>query len=353
MSSVKDFLYDKDNNIEVQYVKQLYQRPVKPKYTPTYPHLDKDVWHQADLLYLPNDKGYEYALVVADVGTRLVDAEPIKDKTSNTVKKALNKIYRRGILNKPERMSIDKGTEFKGNFLKMLEEMDIQVKVAKTGRSRMLAIVERKNQTIGKVLHQLIVRDEVMTGEASSAWTGYLPELIKEINDIVKKNMNKKKVKEATTPLLEPNTVLLDIGTPVRVALDKPKSFQGTKLSGRFRSSDIRFDPDIRKIENIYLKVGQPPMYILDDDPHIAYTADQLQVANINITPQLKENVDSVRLEVEKILDRKEENGITLYLIKWKKLPKKQASWEARENIYEDIKRMVDNFDKKLVKHTI
>jgi len=41
--------------------------------------------HQADLLFLPHDRGYKYALVVVDLGSRLVDAAPLKSKKADEV----------------------------------------------------------------------------------------------------------------------------------------------------------------------------------------------------------------------------------------------------------------------------
>ena len=40
---------------------------------------------KADLLFLPNDNGYKYLLVVVDIATRKTDAEPIKNKDNTTL----------------------------------------------------------------------------------------------------------------------------------------------------------------------------------------------------------------------------------------------------------------------------
>ena len=66
------------------------------------PHIQndtKDAIHQADLLFLPDDDGYKYTLVVIDLATSTLDAEPLKNKESKTVGKALKKIYKRKFLN--------------------------------------------------------------------------------------------------------------------------------------------------------------------------------------------------------------------------------------------------------------
>ena len=48
--------------------------------------------------------------------------------------------------------------------------------------------------------------------------------------------------------------------------------------------------------------------------------------------------------EVEKILDRKETNGVPLYRIKWKGYPLSASSWEPLENL-DTVLDMVQEFD--------
>ena len=54
--------------------------------------------HQADLLFLPEDKGYKYALVVVDIATGKTDIEPLKTKQSKEVLDAMKRIYKRKYL---------------------------------------------------------------------------------------------------------------------------------------------------------------------------------------------------------------------------------------------------------------
>ena len=44
---------------------------------------------QADLLYLPDDNGFKYLLVVVDLGSRLMDAEALKNRDAITVRNAM------------------------------------------------------------------------------------------------------------------------------------------------------------------------------------------------------------------------------------------------------------------------
>ena len=103
-----------DNNL----VNNLTEVPKKEKNYAT-PHTTANVKYatmQADLLFLPEDDGYKYLLVVVDVATRLTDAEPLKNKEAKTVCNATKKIFRRKILQTPLRLEVDAGTEFKGDF---------------------------------------------------------------------------------------------------------------------------------------------------------------------------------------------------------------------------------------------
>jgi len=154
----KDFNFGNVKNkqqLKKQELVNLYKRPKKETYDET-PHFNQtyaaNVDHQADLLFLPIDNGYRYSLVVTDIATRLSDAVPLKNKSSKTVKDALKVIYKRGILKKPETLTMDSGAEFKGKVLDYLKNNGIAYKYAKPGRHRQVAMVERTNQYLGKGL---------------------------------------------------------------------------------------------------------------------------------------------------------------------------------------------------------
>lgn len=48
--------------------------------------------HQAELLFLPEDDGYRYALVVMDIGSRAMDAQQLKTKKPTEVLKTFRAI---------------------------------------------------------------------------------------------------------------------------------------------------------------------------------------------------------------------------------------------------------------------
>jgi predicted Zn-dependent protease with MMP-like domain len=106
--------------------------------------------------------------VLTDQGSRLVDIEPMKDRKSSDIVKALQEIFKRKILKKPKVITTDMGTEFKKDFNIALEKMGIEHKTAQSGRHRSVALAERKNQTIGKQIAKVLLQIELSTGNASS-----------------------------------------------------------------------------------------------------------------------------------------------------------------------------------------
>ena len=112
---------------ETSLVKKLMMKPIKdtreetPHFQRNYP---KDFIHQADLLYLPHEKGSKYVITVVDMSSRLVDAEPLKKRDADSVIEAIKIIYKRNILSMPKEMQTDAGAEFKGNFNAWLESND-------------------------------------------------------------------------------------------------------------------------------------------------------------------------------------------------------------------------------------
>jgi hypothetical protein len=102
--------------------------------------------------------------------------------------------------------------------------------------------------------------------------------------ELQKQKTRKKKKKDA--PYFMTSQPLLEVGTRVRVALDKPKDYiESNKLSGTFRATDPRWENRIRTITNIIINDNQPIMYKVSGLPSVAYTYNRLQVVPINEVP--------------------------------------------------------------------
>ena len=74
---------------------QLYKKPVpeSKKYMPQAQIFHPDVYYQGDVLYMPEDKGFKYMVVITDMYDGSIDAQPIKDVNKDDVLKAIKTIY--------------------------------------------------------------------------------------------------------------------------------------------------------------------------------------------------------------------------------------------------------------------
>lgn len=351
-----------EKTLNKQELYLLYKRPKKEKgdNRPSYDNVySKNVDHQADLLFLPHDEGFKYALVVTDVATRLSDAVPLKSKATAEIIKGFKEIYNRDILDLPMVMRTDSGSEFKGDVKKYFNKHGVGVKYGKPGRSRQLAVVEKTNQMLGNILLKRMQAQELLTGKTSTEWVEDLPGAIKLINK--KRERKPPKVPYGESKCEGDSCELLPLGTKVRAKLDKPIDYvSGKRVSGNFRSADIKWDPEIRIVKNYILLPGQTPLYQLNDikdddkiDQSVAYTKEQLQVV-----PDDEEAPDPSVIRgnpdtyvVQKILDKKKKNNRIYYKIKWKGYPESEATWESRANLIKEIPLIIKEYENKQKKN--
>ena len=285
MSLFQDFI--KKSTDKSYKNNKLFTIPMKEKPIET-PHIKNNIreanyLHQVDLLYLPTDKfGYKYAVVVVDVFNSKSDAEPLKSKTSLAVKGALEKIYKRNILEYPILIQFDSGSEFKGQVKTFFNEKSVSVKYTLTNRHRQNSIVEHKNKDIGGIIMKFQNMLELEKNKPVKEWVKYLPEIIEHLNKNIPKQ-NEKTLLDGDIQTTKRTEELLKIGDKVLVKLDYSiNAFDKTKLDEKFRSGDIRWNPKIRTIGKIILNPNMPPMYQLNEidkdkiDNSVAFTRLQL-----------------------------------------------------------------------------
>lgn len=260
---------------------------------------NKNIVHQADLLFLPHDEGYKYALVIVDLHDRTTNAYPLKSKQGSEIIEGFEKIYNGPYLKKPKRLLVDAGNEFKGDVKDWLTKNKIAIKTALPGRHSQQGIIENKNLVIGKALLKRQTAQELITGQPSTEWIDEIPKVIKALN--VKSKSIKEK-NNSNIPVCNGDAcILLEIGDIVRVALDEPRAADSNKkLSGKFRASDLRWEIKPRKITNIFLNPGMPPLYQVERKPTVSYTKNQLQLVNPNEKPPNNEYLNKkVKIEIK------------------------------------------------------
>lgn len=312
----------------------------KKNQMPTTLNGGTNLTHQADLLFLPNDDGYRYLLVAVDIGTRIIDAEPLKSKDSKVVRDALKKIYKRKIIKAPLRLEVDDGTEFKGDFKKHWNKV-LKIFTKLAGRHRSQAVVESKNGTIGEILNKAMLNDEIANDATSRKWVYLIPDVVKLINENFA-------VIPKPTPVDKPIRTnkytenLLSEGTKVRYQLDNPEDYvEGQRLHGRFRKGDIRWSRSTHTIVQISLRPSQPPMYLLSNMPvQVAFTKYQLQPVSDD---EVVNKRDAREQYAQRIISKKKEKGKTFYEVEWED---KTTSFEPRTQLIKEIPDMIRDFEK-------
>lgn len=309
--------------LDDQEITNLYKIPKKDK-GDAMPHItsfEPNQIHQCDILYLPDDDGYKYALVVVDDCTGLIDAEPMKGRTAQNALDGIKKIYERGILHLPSySLEVDDGSEFKGAFKKYITQKKIFLRVAQSGRHRQQGLVENRNHILGRAIGMYQTSIEIISEEPCTEWVNVLPEIVRVYNDTVKLRPKKKISNE---PLDQHGQELLEVGQKVRIQLDNPRNAtpDEKRLHGRFRATDVRWTIAPSKISEILLQPNRPVMYLVDGKKSVAYTRNQLQpISETEKAPDTKimKVPKSVKtFKVEKLLDKRTVGRKVQYLTKF------------------------------------
>lgn len=282
-------LKDKKANTEI---KALTKVPQKENVITT-PHIKNNIFqpdylNEVDLLYLPDDRGFKYALVVVDVYNSKCDSVALKVKSSAEVLEGLITIYgkKKPILNIPQVLQFDEGKEFKGAIVKFCKDEDIRAKYTLVNRHRQNAVVEHKNKEIGDVLLKFQAKKEIETGKVNKSWVKELPALIKYLNKHLPQRDTKKPIDDVLVDKYTRD--LIPLHTHVRSILDYPVSAHDNKrVASTFRSGDLRWNNKDRTVERIILNNNMPPMYQLNGpndglDNRVAFTRSNLQIISPN-----------------------------------------------------------------------
>lgn len=338
--------YEKEVLYNLMQPPRMDPRKTAPTITSWQPWFEQ----QADLLELPEDQGNKYALVVVDVHTGITDAEPLENKESATVRDAFKTIYERDIIKEmPKIIKTDAGTEFKGAVKKYFKDNKVLQRQALTNRHRQVALVERRNLTIGRALFQRMLAQELLSGETDKQWVDDLPQVVEYIN-----KYNKRKQSDEDADKLpkfdKHNKKLIPIGTKVRHVLDYPINLaDGERWAGNFRATDIRWNQHPKTITNILIMPNQPPLYILDDNNKVAYTRNQIQLVNDSEQWPIPDEVvrgDISKYVPEKILGNKIIKRKKHYLVKWRGYD--ETTWEPANTLKQDVPDMVNKYEKSL-----
>ena len=302
----------------------------------------------ADLLELPNTKqGYHYLLVVVDLWSREIEFQQLKTKEAAEVKKALIKIFNRGIvgpLKSPAQLQTDGGSEFKGVFHKYIFDKNVYHKKGLPYRHSQNSTVERANRTLGRLFTGYMNKKELETGKTYNEWTDIVDVLRDKLNDpsirVIRPDKDPTKLPDRLEPPPKRPPQRYKQGDLVHRKLDYPENIFGKKQpTAAFRMGDVRYERANRKVVKVIPYQGAVPWrYMLEGLDNVSYPANQL------IPSELQQEV----FRVKELIGRRQQGGKYEYKVWWEGEPKAKASWEPKENLTIDpvLKKAVEFYDK-------
>ena len=333
---------------EKSIASELMKAPPKEKIQPKFNDFQKGASVQVDLLYLPNDNGYKYVLAAIDDSTRLADAEPLKSASAAAVLAAFKKIIKRKYIQKPTiRLESDGGGEFRGPWVKWLQQNGIDHKVGRAGRSRQQSLVESLNKLLGVAIFTKQNANELRTGEESKDWVSDLPTVIRVYNQHTKETRKpaKQRMEEVPPPQCKgASCTLLEKGDKVHVVKEKPSSIvDGRRLTGKFRATDIRWTVGTHTIIKVVVRAGSPPLYQVNGI-NAMFPREQLKLASkVNVN---KDEATSGAFIPEKVIDKKKIKGKVHYKVRWKGYDASGDTWEPHSRFNKDRPDLVKKYNK-------
>ena len=274
--------------LEKQALWQIYLRP--PKYIPR-PHWTVDrpnYVHQADLLFVTYEtigkRTFKYILVVVDVASRYVDAEPFSKKDSISVEKAFEKIYSRK-LTFPRIPIVDPGTEFKGEVTKLMKDHDVHIQQSEAKTHRAQALVERANRILAERLYSHQYAQILLKG--NETWKRRLTGVIQAINSEPRRILTNETQIDAVD---DAKVKIEDVSCNRPVGLDEERLPPGVKVKylyapgedeggDRRRATDPIWSAEVYNLDRIVVSYDQPVLYYLPKPtPRRGFVREELQV---------------------------------------------------------------------------
>lgn len=300
----------------------------------TYPKEDYNM--MADLLELPKTKkGFRYLFVIVDLFSREFDIEPIRNKDSETVLKAMMKCFKRKHINSPyASLRTDSGKEFKGVFHKYLFDKNILHKIALPNRHKQLATVESLNKQLGRLFNGYMNSKEKETEEEYNEWTDVVDTVRTELNKF-RKNL---KVEEPGyfNPEKPPK---FKVGDMVYEKLDWAENALGNKQpTPNFRQGDFRYSQIPKKITEV--------LYF-NDKPYYRYMIEGIKNASFSEFELIASKEKETKFKVKKIIGKRKNKNKIEYLIWFDKQLKKNAVWLPKKQLLEDgLGKEIKAYDK-------
>jgi hypothetical protein len=154
---------------------------------------------ECDLLFLPEDQGYNYCLTLIDTASRYKWGQPLKSKTSHEVLEAFKKMTITSTfqtlpidLKKVQVIYTDAGGEFSSVFAEYLRNNNIIQKKSPIGYH--LSMVERLNLELARKIFKIQAIEEYETKQTVKSWINIFQHEIYKLNHQITREINMKPI---------------------------------------------------------------------------------------------------------------------------------------------------------------
>ena len=298
-------------------------KPIRRKFTKRRVVVKKanDIW-AADIVEMQPfsryNNGYKYLLMVIDVFSKYGWTIPLKTKTGTETAKAINNLMK---TQSPQKLWTDKGKEFYNKHVsRVLEKYNVEL--YSTENEEKSCVVERWNRTIKRNMWKYF------SANNTNKYIDILPNLIEKYNKTYHRSIklspeeaikpeNHQHVFNALYPSERSHTIRLakfKVGDRVRI-VKKKKTFD--------KGYTPNWTEEVFTVSEV--KNTNPPTYSIKDwkDEQIkgSFYEEELQ------------KTTQTKYRIEKVLKKRNRNGVKEVLVKWSGYNKEFNSWIPLNNL--------------------
>jgi hypothetical protein len=271
--------------------------------------------------------GYRYVLIVQDIFSRKIWAEPVKDKRGVTVRDSLRRILDdMRPFSEDARLVIDRGTEYLNREVRrLIRSYGLDITHPSDGHA---SHVERANLSLQRLLYQ-----KMYERGGARLWVDYLPQAVKIMNKryhrIIRMSPNQAENPNNT------NDVLDAMSLYQADAIYKEMLPNSEKKRSKFAVGDV---VRIQREKSVFNRGYQPTFTeevfkvskVLDHLPITMYKLtewDEQTEIHGNFYPQELTLVRGDIFKVDRILRRGLRNGVPSALVRWEGFSSRYDSW--------------------------
>lgn len=270
--------------------------------------------------------GFRYLLVTVDILSRQIFVTPVKSKSSPDMIIAFRNLFKKTPII-PQFLFTDKGMEFQAKELKEFYKKNYIIKQVAQSPDVKAAMAERAIRTIKTRLYKYFTHMETLR------WVDIIDKIVLAINN----NVNR-------TIKMRPNDVTFDNADVLWNRLYNQENNQATKNFKYKIGDNVRIGKAKKEFEKGYLPNYTDEVFTIDSVKTGQFPAnyrliDQKgeEILGKFYNEELSKVGHSVEkptaYSIEKVLSTRMRKGKPEYLVQWKNLPLKKATWIRNSDI--------------------